>query len=245
MQPDTRESESHDIGAWKQHLGNWGAYAAAAGAALAMSTNASAAIIFSTVDLTVSVTPGPDSAAFSVGGAMEVIALHHKTLSVQSQTGAALVGPGGGLAHLELVGYASSGRILAQRYLAGQAILAAGTLSNHATLHYKVLAAGAGPENGDFYPGATNGFVGFENAAGDLGWLHLQVTIDGRGYPTQLELIGWAYNDVAGAPIDAGQTTETPEPGTAALGLLALGAVGILALRKRQPTQQSNPGLKL
>jgi PEP-CTERM motif len=233
MQADTRESEFNDIRAWKQHLGNWGAYAAAAGAALAMSTNASASIITSTLDLTVSVTPGPDSAAFSVGGAMEVLALHHKTLSVQSQTGVALVGPGGGLAHLELVGYASSGRFLAQRYVAGQAVLAAGTVSNHGTLHYKVLAAG-GPEGGDFYPGATNGFMGFENGAGDLGWLHLQVTIDGRGYPTQLELISFAYNDVAGAPIDAGQTTETPEPGAAALGLLALGAAGILAVRNRR-----------
>jgi LPXTG-motif cell wall-anchored protein len=67
--------------------------------------------------------------------------------------------------------------------------------------------------------------------------MHFQVTLDGSGFPTQLEVISWAYNDVAGAPIEAGQTTEvgaTPEPSTAALGLLALGAAGILALRKRR-----------
>lgn len=90
---------------------------------------------------------------------------------------------------------------------------------------------------GAFGPGASNGFVGFSNSAGDLGWMHIQVTIDGSGFPTALEVIGLAYNDVAGAPIAAGQTTETtatPEPSTAALGLLALGAAGILALRKRR-----------
>ena len=68
MLTTTQEYESCDNGTWKQRLGNWGAYAAAAGAALAMSTNASASIIFSTPDLTVSITPGPQRATLSVGG---------------------------------------------------------------------------------------------------------------------------------------------------------------------------------
>jgi hypothetical protein len=86
------------------------------------------------------------------------------------------------------------------------------------------------------------------NQAGDLGWLDVKVTSD-AGFAEELELISWAYNNVAGAPIEAGepieagasieagQTTEvsaTPEPGTEALSLLALGAAGILAFRKRR-----------
>jgi hypothetical protein len=65
-------------------------------------------------------------------------------------------------------------------------------------------------DKGLFGPGASNGFVGFSNAAGDLGWMHVQVGFDSGGYPDQLEVISWAYNDVAGAAIDAGQTSEGP-----------------------------------
>jgi hypothetical protein len=74
------------------------------------------------------------------------------------------------------------------------------------------------------------------NQAGDLGWLDVKVTSD-NGFAEELELISWAYNNVAGASIYAGQTTATPsapEPGTEALSLLALGAAGILAFRKHR-----------
>jgi MYXO-CTERM domain-containing protein len=90
--------------------------------------------------------------------------------------------------------------------------------------------------------------VGFSNSKGDLGWLQVKVTLDG-GFPTQLELISWAYNDAVGGAINAGQTTggsATPEPGTEGLALLALGATGILALRKRRKELAvSNADLKL
>jgi len=44
---DFLSAEPQDKAARKQHLGNWGTYAAAAGAALAMSTSASAEIMYS------------------------------------------------------------------------------------------------------------------------------------------------------------------------------------------------------
>src|SRR5579862_8594840 len=68
MPLDKRESEAHDTGACKQQFGNWGAYATAAGAALAMSTNASASIISSTVNIIATATPTNDLVHFSAAG---------------------------------------------------------------------------------------------------------------------------------------------------------------------------------
>jgi LPXTG-motif cell wall-anchored protein len=234
MPSNTFEPESHeslDTGKWKQHLGNWGAYAAAAGAALAMSTNASAAsIISSAPGLTVSITPGPQRTTFSVAGALEALMINRRTAAQSRTAGVQIIDERGGLK------FGASG-ISAKRYVTGQPIMAVGHSYGFVDILYKDTTNATTRTIGRFGAGASNGFLGFQNAAGDLGWLHVQVTIDGSGFPSQLELIAWAYNDVAGAPIEAGQTTEaaaTPEPGAAALGLLALGAAGILALRKRR-----------
>jgi hypothetical protein len=96
--------------------------------------------------------------------------------------------------------------------------------------------ASFGSGTGHFGVGTQTGFVGFSTKNGDLGWLRVKVEtpVAGTKYPDSLEVIDGAYNDVAGQPITAGQTTSTPEPGTAALGLLATGATGLLAWRKRR-----------
>jgi MYXO-CTERM domain-containing protein len=244
MHPNTQEPESHDTGAWKQHLGNWGAYAAAAGAALAMATNASAdSIVSHTLDLTVSNPPGPAEATFSVGGVGVglFVRAYDRTNVGRQYGGAQLIGlgttsggPNSNLPHLNFRGIGASGT--AKRYTIGQPILA-GAVTGGLLFEKSASHGVVSVDKGLFGPGASNGFVGFSNAAGDLGWMHVQVGFDSGGYPDQLEVISWAYNDVAGAAIDAGQTSEgpaTPEPSTAALGLLALGAAGILALRKRR-----------
>ena len=54
-----------------------------------------------------------------------------------------------------------------------------------------------------------------------------------NGFPNQLQILGWAL-DTDGSAIQAGQTTATPEPGTFGLALLAAGAAGVLAWRKRK-----------
>jgi len=58
------------------------------------------------------------------------------------------------------------------------------------------------------------------------GWVALSV-FEGTG-----EVTGYAYDTVANQPINAGQTSATPEPGT--LGVLALGSLGLGYWRKRK-----------
>jgi hypothetical protein len=82
------------------------------------------------------------------------------------------------------------------------------------------------------------GFVGIQLATAnghrfDYGWIQLDVvgTEGSDGFPELVTAIDWAYNEVPGAPIYAG---ETPEPGGRSLALLAAGCIGILAWRKRR-----------
>jgi len=100
-----------------------------------------------------------------------------------------------------------------------------------------IVARGANNfASGPFVPpanGTRTGYVGFRSQ-GHLGWIHLKITGDGRQAPTSFTIIDYAYNDVSGGGINAGQTTSAavPEPGTMAMGLLASGAAGLVALRR-------------
>ena len=61
------------------------------------------------------------------------------------------------------------------------------------------------------------------------GWIQLDV----NATVTEAHISGYAYNDVAGSPISAGQgEAQIPEPSS--LALLALGAAGIAARRRRK-----------
>lgn len=75
---------------------------------------------------------------------------------------------------------------------------------------------------------------------GEYGWIRLKLgtqSAPGQRYnnpPGRVTITDMAYNTVAGQAIFAGQTAPSvPEPGTLALGILAAGAAGVTALRRR------------
>jgi len=63
------------------------------------------------------------------------------------------------------------------------------------------------------------------------GWIRLRWDPDSLGLPLTLKALDWAYNTNLNRPIHVG---SVPEPGTLSLTLLAAGAVGVLAWRKRR-----------
>jgi hypothetical protein len=237
----------------KAHFGNWGVYAAAAGATLAMSTNAEAQIVYTTlgqmvtrpaVGLTIfghSVT----SKNFTVN-----IAGHKQTESIYLRKGSSLVPPLGaakvGAGALEFAtggGVTGSHQRAAKNFGLGTVIGAAGQhfypggsdfLNKHTTL---------GAFNG-FFKGVDTGFLGF-SYAGHYGWIEAMVSDAGSpGYTNELKVIAYAYNSVSGATINPGQgiPVTTPEPDTAVLGLLASGAAG-LAIWRRRRKEVDAPGV--
>ena len=80
----------------------------------------------------------------------------------------------------------------------------------------------------------SDGFIGFRffiNGQLHYGWAEL--SFDGD----EISINRWAYEDVAGVGIRVGQTSNVPEPGS--LGVLGLGAAGVLAMRRRKKEQQA------
>jgi PEP-CTERM motif-containing protein len=220
-------------GLWKENLGRWGAYAAAAGAALAMSTSADAEVVYSGIqNLTVT---GNSRKTFHIGSVKAEIQNVEHSSSFGRITSA---GIGSVLtAGIVVAQFSGSG---ANKYARGQPILLTGGGAG-GVLFGNSGSPGApgGNPRGNFGPGTVDGFVGILLKNGDRGWVQVKVTsVD--GYPTEVEAIDWAYNNSTGGAIYAGQTSDAPvapEPNTAALGLLACGAAGLLAWRKRRAEQ--------
>lgn len=110
------------------------------------------------------------------------------------------------------------------------------------------ISPGPNTTVGNFPLNAT-GIAGFKLSNGDFGWIRLKLEDlglnqpfsdllggtplgDGLNYPDKLTVIDWAYED-SGAAIHAGDTGQTvPEPSS--LALLAAGATGISAFRRRK-----------
>jgi hypothetical protein len=90
------------------------------------------------------------------------------------------------------------------------------------------------------FPEPSRGYLGFEFGVNSkhFGWVALSVfKIDSSNEHGVAGLIkGYAYDTIPRQAIDAGQTV--PEPGT--LSLLALGAAGLFALRKRKQSGVSH-----
>jgi hypothetical protein len=211
---------------------NWQVYAAAAGAAVAMATNAQAGVVYGTVGKTVTISGASSrkQGTFQLpihggmGHVTENIALGHS-----ASTGYAKIT--GAIQFATVNGKNGSGarsaKDFAQSALVGPLIPVTGGGATFLAKHFS-----NGTVVGQFQ-GVRTGFLGFNTVFGDYGWLRIKVSDTGSpGFANSINVIDYAY-DTTGASIPAGLGSPTPEPGTTALSLLALGAAGILAYRRR------------
>ena len=89
------------------------------------------------------------------------------------------------------------------------------------------MAYGGNNPNAQFNS-ATGGFIGLQFPTGPNNY-NAWVRVDVNNSAGSFTVVDWAYNSVSGEPIVTG---VVPEPST--LGLLAAGAAGLAALRRRR-----------
>jgi hypothetical protein len=209
-----------------------------------MATNADAGTVYGTLGFSVSINPAGNLSAHSrktftlpVASADSLFLANVPSRTVRTYSGRHVHVARFGQAEIQAHSYflAREPKFfqthdIAKNYAPG-ALINGGDLSVSKTV---LLDSNRGGVARGQFPLNETGFLGFETAGGDLGWLEVQVLDrNSDGYPDEVNLVGYAYNTTSGGSI----STPTPEPGTAALGLLAGGAAGLLALRARRRKQ--------
>jgi len=246
----------------KEKLANWRPYAAAAGSALAMASSASAgSLTYGTLNVVASITPFASGTKLNSVNRPVNINVGSRTQMKNFTIRGAQLGIGLGSfrvpntqsgsanAFLQLFrngvnGFVTKAGSLAK--VASGAKISHGNVKFLSTDNNIGTRPGLGFEQGNhgmvsgpFKPSQT-GFAGFgiHTAGGNdfYGWVRLEFMDSPRG-PDKVEAIDYAVSNVAGASINAGQeaaSSAVPEPSTSALALLAAGAAGVLALRRRK-----------
>lgn len=218
---------------------NWVVYAAVAGSSLAMGTAAEAAIIHGTVNQTRSIAGLAHNGSNQPGSSAQIafpIDGGNATLDVQAYLTGGYYANGivelkGNLAVFNAGPSHGSGRGTARKFMSGANISAGtGTLRGRGSVNL----VNSTQHRGQFVAGQT-AFAGID-INGDLGWIRLSFNKNSHGYPDFIKVVDWAYNDVAGAPIAAGQLpVQVPEPASGAImAVLAAGAIGMRTWRKQR-----------
>jgi MYXO-CTERM domain-containing protein len=216
---------------WK---GGGSMLATVAGSALALATNANAGIIYSGIQNVTASRPagaGLSVAPFAVGGVPWRLSATNSFGSRRSTAIARLHEiPGNG------EGFMFTGPFNVKKLASGAVISAGQSFANRSfpLLRRKNLASYTGQ-----FLNSSVGFAGIEFNLGGVthyGWIRLHVDIGPGNNSVTATAIDWAYNDVAGQAIHAGEgtTSPTPEPSTASMALLAAGSAGVLAWRRRR-----------
>ena len=228
----------------RERFGNWFVYAAAAGSALALSSNASASIVYGTLDKTASITPVAPGGHNSASATFQIDGVPFGVFVNVERTG-----PGNAATHYNLAsamqgthaGLQSNSSGQLQRLASGKQVsvgkmfFEGGPQFGNMRLFGSVKSAFGGFTKGT-WPKSEQGFAGIgiqKNGHTYLGWLRLEYFESSNGQIDKVEAFDYAYNTVPGGSIAAGDT-GVPEPSTAVLTLLAAGAAGIAALRRRR-----------
>ncbi|TWT42679.1 PEP-CTERM sorting domain-containing protein [Botrimarina hoheduenensis] len=240
---------------------SWGAYAAATGAAMAGAHTAEAAIVHVTPADPLRAVAATTNASQSRNLALDIdfdgaidLNLFVGTYSAQTpftsngtpyvfdgDIGVAL-GSGPGVMAGWQIAPGNMGSNLAQMLSSGSnisagqsfnanALLASFAVGDIQTSNGSSVSASVGFGYGEFPVGGT-GVAGFrfqKEGATHYGWIRVRIEANEKGLPAVVEALEWAYEDEAGKAIRAGLV---PEP--AGLALLAAGAAGVAALRRRQ-----------
>jgi hypothetical protein len=241
--------------ALKNRLCTWSIYGTATAAALAGATSASAGIIYSgqlddVASVHTSFAHGVSSGIKDIGvpgrpfSSIRMGVGHFSFPSFNLKYGAANLGMNNG--------YMEPQRLAAGALITGAGRPGAARLAGKSGLNSWQGANVTGYLAAEFATGIAVHHVTtssgrtftYKSPSGfDNGWLKLKIQdLNGDGYPDSMTLLGYAYNDVAGASILAGDTgasaNTTPEPSTAGMLLLALGAAGVTALKRSRKTAQ-------
>lgn len=237
--------------------GNWQIYAAVTGSVMAMTTNASAQVIYSGIE---DVIAGPvASHTFKTNFVHSVKILNlngmpdlqlsvfqghlagstnwHGGVKLKSETGPVnfLHTNGGSFVKKLASGAAISSKAGGVWATKGRIASQQFSLKNAGTEFYAGNEKVAGG-----WPAGSIGFAGFsfKTVPGDrfsdtdYGWVRLEYLTGQNGAADEVEAIDWAYA-ANGGTITAGEGAS-PEPSTGALALLAAGAAGVAFLRRRK-----------
>lgn len=258
-------AQANSLPGWKQHLKRWSVYAAAGCSTLAFATSAEAGIIYSgiqnvTVTRTGNNTRATKTFHMNVGGKSTAsqFRLSVRFSSAKSKkVGKALIGP-----HDPLVGAAvlagSSGVLL--RFNSGSGI-PINPVTKNATSKWGTFGVVKGKRVGksslgfsglwakskSYFAGVRFAVKTSQGKTGyDYGWVRLKwEDPKNTGFPTTLIAVDWAYNNVPNQAIVAGAGIPppvlAPEPSSIALALLAAGAAGLAAWRRRGQAAKPEP----
>ncbi|BBO86547.1 hypothetical protein DSCO28_71130 [Desulfosarcina ovata subsp. sediminis] len=126
------------------------------------------------------------------------------------------------------------------QYLGDPQMILTASIYAGGSWNVKILDSGYKISAGRYFAGypywtsncGESGYMGIKfkiSGSWHYGWIEASINAAGD----EITLYSWAYEDVAGQPIDAGDTgSPVPIPGS--LALLASGAAGLAALRRRK-----------
>ncbi|SRR5579871_400993 len=219
----------------------WYAYALAGAGAVAAAPQAHATIIFGTPTTSPITTSGaPATSTITFPAPIAGKGSFQLTASVSI----------GGVATLEFLGLGTSPAGLLKHPAGTTDILTNGSPIPSAGPGFSFVAT---PQNvvNSFTTSVTNvdRFFGLAFTSGspnpgsgtpNFGWFELLQSFNATTGAYSVTIENAAFESVAGTHVTAGETSDgTPEPATASLVLLALGAAGVQAWRKRKQAQQA------